>query len=107
MDFESRLRKIERLRSGHRPGNGPTKVDADGQFYVATKKRRRRVPLTGFLFTMAVMWCGKALMLVQNAFVPAKITLDIEQPLHSFWSLMTFPDPVTVWLADLINMMSA
>ena len=87
-----------------------TRVAQDGRVYLANRRRRKAFPLTGFLFVMVCLWSAKALMLAQNLrgyASSADIVLDIERPLETLRSLVLYPDPVTVWLADAVGSLTA
>lgn len=87
-----------------------TKVAQDGRMYLTNRRRRRSFPLTGFLFVMVCLWSAKALMLAQNTrgyATPADIILDIQRPLQTLQSLVFYPDPVTVWLAEAVGSLTA
>ena len=55
---------------------------------------------------MVCLWAAKALMLAQNPngyFSTGEIVLDLQHPITSLQTLVFYPDPVTVWLADTIG----
>ncbi len=85
-----------------------TKVDRDGRVYLANRQRRNGIPFTGFVFVMVSLWVAKALMLAQNPngyYSTGDVVLDLQQPINSLQTLVFYPDPVTVWLADAIGTM--
>lgn len=102
------------VSNGHRAGlvklmfkrKQATRVDLDGRMYMANRRRRRSFPFTGFLFVMICLWSAKAMMVVQTRdgyYVPHDVVLDIEHPILTVRSLVMYPDPVTVWLAETFS----
>lgn len=83
-----------------------TKVDYDGRVYLSNRHRRKTFPLSGFVFVMICLWAAKALMLAQNPdgyYTTGNVVLDLQHPITSLQTLVFYPDPVTVWLADTIS----
>ena len=83
-----------------------TKVDYDGRLYLTKRRRRRSFPFTGFAFVMICLWCTKAMIMVQDqaaSSATAEIVLDVQRPVQTMQTLLTYPDPVTQWLATVIG----
>lgn len=82
-----------------------TRFDYDGRAYLTNRHRKKTIPLSGFLFVMICLWSVKALMLAQNPdsyFATGNVVLDINHPITSLQTLVFYPDPVTVFLAETV-----